>query len=604
MAKENSKNIDAKKQSIIEKNKSWKPKKTNSLILGSDGLPVAQEISVHARTRNSTICMSVAIFFCLLMTGLLFLATKLAIGNNVGMVNRRDFCDKVIDAVDNMTISTRYYVATKDQEYLLQYEKSLDTLKNANSNLDNIFDELSFSEETRSSFDKLNSLVPELFEMCNSAINLANNGELEEANEIIYGVSYNNAKLNLEKLGSAIAQIENKAGLKMTSVYGSIQNTAMFLLALGVIITFVLELLSYNSIKKHIVIPLGLITELYTAIADGDLSFDNGLYESSSEIGKLITQSKKTQKELKYYMKEIGRVVDGLSEGDLTTDITGKWIGDYEKIKIALESILQILNKSFGTIIKSSNAVTDEAVEVSNLAVSLSQSSTEQAATIEEISAAIADISAQIKETDESAANASMKSRNTRDVVEKGSETMKELTLAMEKISESSSKIAGIIKAIDDIAFQTNILALNAAVEAARAGVHGKGFAVVADEVRNLALKSSNAAKDTTALIQKSIDSIKDGMEITRQTAEIFNSISAEAEETTLLAENISSHTKVEARTIDEISSSMEQISSVVQTNSATSEESAASSEDLSAQAKTLTDAASYFRLKASFIDE
>lgn len=40
----------------------------------------------------------------------------------------------------------------------------------------------------------------------------------------------------------------------------------------------------------------------------------------------------------------------------------------------------------------------------------------------------------------------------------------------MKAISESSSKLSGIISVIDGIAFQTNILALNAAVEAARTG--------------------------------------------------------------------------------------------------------------------------------------
>src|SRR5207247_7553209 len=90
-------------------------------------------------------------------------------------------------------------------------------------------------------------------------------------------------------------------------------------------------------------------------------------------------------------------------------------------------------------------------------------------------------------------------------------QTLDRMVEKMKEIDASSNKIAHIIKVIDEIAFQTNILALNAAVEAARAGEAGLGFAVVADEVRNLAQRCAQAARDTTGLIEESIQTSRDG---------------------------------------------------------------------------------------------
>jgi methyl-accepting chemotaxis protein len=74
------------------------------------------------------------------------------------------------------------------------------------------------------------------------------------------------------------------------------------------------------------------------------------------------------------------------------------------------------------------------------------------------------------------------------------------------QLQKNAAKGAESVKAIQNIAFQTNILALNAAVEAARAGQHGKGFAIVAEEVRNLSKKSAEAASQITDVFS-SIDS-------------------------------------------------------------------------------------------------
>ncbi|SEM50758.1 methyl-accepting chemotaxis protein [Luteibacter sp. UNCMF331Sha3.1] len=83
----------------------------------------------------------------------------------------------------------------------------------------------------------------------------------------------------------------------------------------------------------------------------------------------------------------------------------------------------------------------------------------------------------------------------------------------MSAIQDGARDIAEIVSMIDSIAFQTNILALNAAIEAARSGVHGKGFAVVAQEVRTLSQRSAESAREIRALIEGTLERVREGSE-------------------------------------------------------------------------------------------
>ena len=63
----------------------------------------------------------------------------------------------------------------------------------------------------------------------------------------------------------------------------------------------------------------------------------------------------------------------------------------------------------------------------------------------------------------------------------------------MKEFLDFNQRIGKLTSSVRDIARQTNLLALNAAIEAARAGDAGRGFAVVADEVKKLAEKTTLA---------------------------------------------------------------------------------------------------------------
>ncbi len=229
--------------------------------------------------------------------------------------------------------------------------------------------------------------------------------------------------------------------------------------------------------------------------------------------------------------------------------------------------------------------VTDASNMVSNNSQELAHRTNEQAASIEEASSNMEDISSRAKDNATNAAQVAGFATNAQDISTETSNAMKQMINSIELIKQSSDKTATVIKTIDEIAFQTNLLALNAAVEAARAGESGKGFAVVAEEVRSLAMRSAEAARSTSSLIEESNLNANKGVEIVENVAESLEKITSAIDQINSLVINISSAADQQNSSIQTTKSAITGFESITQKNAANAEESAGTSEELSAQA-------------------
>ncbi len=252
--------------------------------------------------------------------------------------------------------------------------------------------------------------------------------------------------------------------------------------------------------------------------------------------------------------------------------------------------ITRSTTKALGTVSAelddTSLQVNAAAAEVASSSQSLAEGASQQAASIEETSASLEEVGAMIKQDADNLKQANELMTETNEVIHESDESMKKLTASMADISAASAETQKIVKTIDEIAFQTNLLALNAAVEAARAGEAGAGFAVVADEVRNLAMRAADAAKDTSQLIEETVQKIGVGSDLVTETSESFYVAAQSTDRVGTIVGEIAGSAGEQARAVDQVTQAIHQIDTVTQSNAAAAEEAASASEELSAQSE------------------
>ena len=256
-----------------------------------------------------------------------------------------------------------------------------------------------------------------------------------------------------------------------------------------------------------------------------------------------------------------------IAEGNLMHNIKTDRTDELGKLMTAMQAMRNNLHKIVSELRTSSEAISNEAVRMSDSNMHLSARTEQQASTLQETASAMSELTNTVRQSGENAENANLLAVSASDVAIKGGAVVAQVVTTMESISASSKKIVDIISVIDGIAFQTNILALNAAVEAARAGEQGRGFAVVASEVRNLAHRSAAAAKEIKALINDSVQKVESGSHLVSQAGSTMSDIVASVGRVTGIMNEISLASQKQINGIEQINRVINEMDSTTQKN-------------------------------------
>lgn len=390
---------------------------------------------------------------------------------------------------------------------------------------------------------------------------------------------------------SAVGKLSDEHSEAKIQEAKDMRSKESMLLGVVFVIVILLYVFAFLKLQRDITGRIGTVSKAIKRMRSGHLNIAfNKKYIGSDELGEMVDDFSALSGELKKIITDICAVLSEMSKGNFAVQSMDEnmYVADYASILQSYREINQNLKNVFGSINQVAADVESGSEQIANGSVALSQGATEQASTLEELSASIYALSTRISAQAQKAGNVESYFGEVSEKISDENQQMGEMLLAMEEIEDKSNQVERIIKAIDDIAFQTNILALNAAIEAARAGVYGKGFAVVADEVRNLAGKSADAAAETSVLIESTINAVKKGVNIVDHAAKTLGDVMDGSEKSKEMVSEIAGSMVTDAKSISEVSKGLEEVSKVVQQNSATSEESSASSQDLNENAASL----------------
>lgn len=508
------------------------------------------------------------------------------------------YANQFMDGSAYLTNEVRSYVATGDDVHEENYWNEVNTLQNREIGIAGM-QEVGLTQEEEDTIVAMQTLSNELVPLESAAMDLVKEGNQADALESVFGSEYETTISEISTLQEAFVTMiieRTETEINAADLGMIILEALFFILLIGIVI---LQVVTDSIMTKQLIKPLIACSDTMMEIATGNLSAEIVHSEDTVEM-KILSESAQTiLTTLSTIILDIDAQLSNMADGDFTNkyESVDCYVGDFEPVLHSIRKLRRGLSDSLVQAGKTTAEVNAGAEQVSAGAMSLADSSTEQAAFIEELVATLHEITLKTQETAASSQVAKEANGEAYLALMHSNEQVGEMLQAMGEIEEKSKEIIEIIKAIDDITFQTNILSLNAAIEAARAGTAGKGFAVVADEVRNLATQSSNSSQSIAELIEATVHVVNKGSKIAQGTADSIAMVGKSAQKLVQVVDDITKSAAEQAEAASAATEGVSQISDLVQTNAATSQESAAASEELFRQSQSLEEVVAQFTL-------
>ena len=329
-----------------------------------------------------------------------------------------------------------------------------------------------------------------------------------------------------------------------------------------------------NTVLDAVIAPLNVAAKYVDQISKGDIpsqitdTYHGDFNTIKNNLNTLIVA-----------MNDITAAAEEVANGNLTVELHDRSAQD--KLMQALAAMVSGLTRTVSDIRSIAGEVAAASQSISTASVQVSKGASAQAAAAEEASSSMEEMVSNIKQNADNAQQTDkIANKSARDAQESGKSVL-EAVAAMKEIANK-------ISIIEEIARQTNLLALNAAIEAARAGEHGKGFAVVAAEVRKLAERSQKAAAEINQLSGTTL-------RVSEKSGEMLDKLVPDIQRTAELVQEISAASKEQDTGAEQINKALQQLEKVIQQNASASEEMASTTEELTGQSDQLVSALGFF---------